>query len=169
MECVRLCAQQHLLNGGLLYALQGSCGKGSLMLPSPFPKCSWRTNCWTDCGASSILSGHSEIDFINISCIPGGLMRTRWALRRIDSSLALLQNLITLILQKFICILQCWCREMRSSSLNKVTYLWLMTNTAGSGPAPLLYKCNFVQIVTFLCNRWMYYFDHLTKRAEAGN
>lgn len=44
-----------------------------------------------------------------------------------------------------------------------------MTNTAGSGPAPLLYKFNFVQIVTFMCNHWMYYFDHLTKRAEAGN
>lgn len=107
MECMGLCAGQHLLNRCVHCRDPG--GKETMHFHPFSQSISGRANCWTDCGASSTLSGRSEIDFTNISCVPGGLMRTRWTQRRIDSGLALLQNLITLILQKLICILQCWC------------------------------------------------------------
>lgn len=110
MECVSLCVQ------GSISWIEGYCvhcrdpvGKAVIHFHPHSQSVPGRASYWTGCGASSTLSGHSEIDFTNISCVPGGLMRTKWTLRRIDSTLALLQNLITLILQKFICVLQCWC------------------------------------------------------------
>lgn len=106
MECVSLCVH------GSISWIEGYCvhcrdpvGKAVIHF-HPHSQCSWKSQLlnWLWCFQHLVWSFWNWFHKYFMCA-----RRTKWTLRRIDSTLALLQNLITLILQKFICVLQCWC------------------------------------------------------------